>query len=132
MILQLTPNLTVDRIEPSIEFFKKVGFTVDVTVPEGDHFGFAILVNGKNQVMYQTRQSLIEDAHAFEEAANATGPSMLFITVSDVQAVADALADYPIMVPMRDTFYGAKEISLKEPGGHVVTFAEFGEQTSED
>lgn len=131
MILQVTPNLVADRIEPSVAFFEKVGFNLDVQVPEGDHIGFAILVNGKNQVMYQTRQSLRDDAEAFLPAANATGPSLLFITVSDIEAIAHALEGYEVIMKMRDTFYGAKEISFLEPAGHVVTFAEFKDRPSE-
>lgn len=130
-MLQLTPNLVVDRIEPSVAFFEKVGFTLDVQVPEGDHMGFAILVNGKNQVMYQTRQSLREDDEAFIPAAESKGPSLLFITVSDVEAVAAALDGHEVVMKMRNTFYGAKEISFLEPAGHVVTFAEFSEEAKE-
>lgn len=127
MIIQVTPNLVVDRIEPSVAFFEKVGFTLDVQVPEDDHIGFAILVHGSNQVMYQTRQSLREDAEAFIPAAEAKGPSLLFITVSDVEDVASKLEGYEVVMKMRDTFYGAKEISILEPAGHVVTFAQFGQ-----
>lgn len=128
MILQITANLIVDRIEPSIPFFDRIGFSMDVQVPEDDHIGFAIFINGENQVMFQTRQSLREDSDAFMPAANATGPSLLFITVDDVEAIAEKLADYEVVMPMRDTFYGAKEISFLEPGGHVMTFAQFGEE----
>ncbi len=35
MILQSTPLLLVDRIEPSEEFFTKLGFERTVEVPEG-------------------------------------------------------------------------------------------------
>ncbi len=131
MIIQVTPNLVADRIEPSIEFFEKVGFTLDVQVPEDDHIGFAILVNGSNQIMYQTRQSLREDAEAFIPAAESKGPSLLFITVSDVEGVAAKLEGHEVVMKMRDTFYGAKEISFLEPAGHVVTFAEFGEDAKD-
>ena len=127
VILQLTPKLAVDRIEPSAEFFGKVGFTVSVQVPEDDHMGFAILVNGSNQVMYQTRTSLAEDSDTFG-AANDVAPVMIYITVEDVDAIAQKLKGYDVAMEMRETFYGAREISYKEPGGHLVTFAEFKEQ----
>ena len=29
-------------------------------------------------------------------------------------------------MPMRTTFYGAKEIGVRDPGGHIITFAQFG------
>jgi hypothetical protein len=28
-------------------------------------------------------------------------------------------------MPVRETVYGAKEISVNDPGGHIVTFAQF-------
>jgi len=27
---------------------------------------------------------------------------------------------------VRDTFYGAKEIGVKDPAGHIMVFAQFG------
>ncbi len=125
MIQQVIANLAVDRIEPSVSFFEKIGFNMDVQVPEDDHIGFAIFINGANQIMLQTRQSLREDSEAFLPAAEATGPSLLFIKVDDVEAIASKLEGYEVVMQMRDTFYGAKEISFLEPGGHVMTFAEF-------
>ena len=89
-------------------------------------------MDGTNQIMLQTRQSLREDSEAFLPAAEATGPSLLFITVDDVEAVAEKLAGHDVVMQMRDTFYGAKEISFLEPGGHVMTFAEFSGETVEE
>lgn len=124
MIQQLTANLPVDAIEPTAEFFGKVGFEVTVRVPEEGAMGFAILANGTQQVMYQTKESLQEDSATFAGAAN-TAPVMLYITVDDVKAVAEKLQGYEIAMDWRETFYGAMEIGFKEPGGHLVTFAEF-------
>lgn len=132
MIQQVTANLVVDRIEPSIPFFEKIGFSLDVQVPEGDHIGFAIFVNGTNQIMFQTRESLREDSEAFLPAADSTGPSLLFITVGNVEAIAEKLTGYEVIMQMRNTFYGAKEISFLEPGGHVMTFAEFADRAEDD
>jgi predicted lactoylglutathione lyase len=124
MITQLTPNLAVDRIEPSAEFFGKVGFEVTVQVPEEDHMGFAILVNDTQQVMFQTRTSILDDCPEIKDAATGS-PVLLFITVPDVKAVAKALEGYEVAMDWRQTFYGATEIAYREPGGHIVTFAEF-------
>lgn len=126
MIQQLTPNLPVEVIEPSAEFFGKVGFDVAVRVPEEGPMGFAILMNGNQQVMYQTRDSLVEDSPVFG-AASDVAPVMLYITVEDVKSVAAKLSGYEVAMDWRETFYGATEISYKEPGGHLVTFAEFPE-----
>jgi len=31
-----------------------------------------------------------------------------------------------VVMPVRTTFYGAREIGVKDPAGHVVTFAQYG------
>lgn len=124
MIQQLTANLPVDSIEPTAAFFAKIGFEVTVRVPEEGPMGFAILANGTQQVMYQTKESLKEDSDAFGSASE-VGPVMLYISVDDVKAVASRLKGHDIVMDWRETFYGAIEISYKEPGGHIMTFAEF-------
>jgi hypothetical protein len=30
-----------------------------------------------------------------------------------------------VVIPERTTFYGAREIGIKDPGGHYLTFAQF-------
>lgn len=125
MIQQLTPNLPTDAIEPTAAFFAKVGFEVSVRVPEEGPMDFAILVNGSQQVMYQTRASLTEDDAVFADAGS---PVFLYVTVGDLDAVAAKLEGYDIAMPERTTFYGAREISYREPSGHIVTFAEFPER----
>jgi hypothetical protein len=40
----------------------------------------------------------------------------------------DAMKDANVVVPLRTTFYGAKEIGVKDPGGHVIVFAEMTAQ----
>ncbi|MBL4639892.1 MAG: hypothetical protein JKY57_05120 [Kordiimonadaceae bacterium] len=124
MIEQVTANLAVETIEPSAEFLEKIGFSVAMRVPEDGAMGFAILVHGSQQVMFQTRESLKEDGEAFG-AASDVAPVMLYVTVPDVKAVAEKLEGYEVALDWRETFYGATEISFKEPGGHLVTFAEF-------
>lgn len=127
MISTLFANLPVDRIEPSADFFAKIGFEVTVQVPEGDHMGFAILANGNQQLMFQTRTSILEDTPTMADAA-AGGPALIYVRVPDVKAVADALEGYDVILNWRETFYGAKEIGFREPGGHHVTFAQFAEE----
>lgn len=121
MINSITPVLPVDRIEPSVAFFEKIGFKVTTEVPEDDHLGFAIVSDGKVELMYQTRTSIAQDT----DIAGGS-PVLLFVTVPDIDAIAAALGNgYEIVMPRRQTFYGATEIGYREPGGHIVTFAQF-------
>ncbi|MFC4349201.1 VOC family protein [Kordiimonas lipolytica] len=127
MIESATAVLPVDRIEPSIDFFARVGFEKVVEVPEGDHLGFAILMQGGVQLMYQTRTSIFEDSGMLPNPNEGT-PVLMFLKTDDLEGCKKALEGYEVVMKERTTFYGAREIGYREPGGHIVTFAEFAEE----
>ncbi|GJG87446.1 hypothetical protein tb265_26270 [Gemmatimonadetes bacterium T265] len=124
MIHALTPVLHVDRIEPVLPFWvDRLGFTPVAQVPHGDALGFVLLQRDGATLMYQARASLADDVPAAlgDGAGHSAG---LYVDVTDLDAVARALADVELVVPRRRTFYGADEIGWREPGGHVVLFAQ--------
>jgi len=124
---KLTPILVVDAIEPCLAFWtERLGFAATAEVPEGDHLGFVILQRDGVEVMYQTRSGIAADAPTVA-AAGAGSKSLLFIEVADVDDVARRLEGVEIVVPMRKTFYGARELFVRAPCGTVVGFAQFGE-----
>ena len=125
MINKSTPVLHVKTVEPSLKFWtERFGFKKTVEVPEGDHLGFVALENGAVEVMYQTYSGMKADpANPLAQAVE-QGPSFLFMEVSDINAVAEALKGAEIVQPVHDTFYGSKEIVVKEPGGHFVIFSQ--------
>ncbi len=125
---KLTPVLYVEEIEPVITFWERLGFEREIEVNEGDRLGFVSFKSGSVEIMYQTRASVIKDAPALADIP--MGGSILFIEVDDLDAVAAALGDTEYVVPRRKTFYGADEITVREPGGNVVTFAQFGTEGS--
>jgi len=122
---KLTPVLCVDEIEPSLLFWvDALGFAKTVDVPEGDHLAFAILQKDGIEVMLQTLDSVRNDIP--ELADHPAAGSAMFVEVEDLEAVTRAVADFELLVPRRKTFYGSEEIIVREPGGNVVTFAQFG------
>src|SRR5213080_5608255 len=125
MINKSTPVLHVKSVEPSLKFWtERFGFKKTVEVPEGDHLGFIALEKGAVEVMYQTYSGMKADpANPFAQAVE-QGPSFLFMEVSDINAVAESLKGAEIIQPIHDTFYGSKEIVVKEPGGHFVIFSQ--------
>ena len=120
---KLTPVIMVDAIEPCLPFWERLGFAKVAEVPEGDRLGFVILVKDSVEVMYQTHESVAKDAAGLVPRAHGHGAA-LFIEVSDVASVASALEGIEIVVPRRKTFYGMDEIGVREPGGHIVMFAQ--------
>ena len=124
-IRKSTPVLIVDEIEKSLPFWQKhLGFERTVEVPDCGKVGFAILVNGSVEIMYQTAALLRRDSAA-HTASFHNDKTFLFVEVDDIDAVAAALDGFEIIMPRRDTFYGSTEIGYREPGGHYVTFAQF-------
>ncbi|HUF68989.1 MAG TPA: hypothetical protein VMM79_10140 [Longimicrobiales bacterium] len=123
-VKKLTPILTVDAIEPCLPFWlDRLGFTKTTEVPHEDRLGFVILERDGIEVMYQTIDSVAADLPAL--ASLPRGGSILFIEVDDIAAIEKAMAGADIVVPRRSTFYGADEVFAREPGGHIVGFAEF-------
>jgi uncharacterized glyoxalase superfamily protein PhnB len=125
VLSQITPVLFVERIEPSAHFWQqRLGFARTIEVPGEHGLAFAAFSDGSLEVMYQTYASGAEDVAALA-AAQRQGPSFLFVQVADIDAIAAALQGIEIVMPRRTTFYGATEIGYREPGGHIVTFAQF-------
>jgi len=123
---KLTPVLVVDSIQPCLDFWVgRLGFTKSVEVPGPDgKTGFVILNHGPVELMYQTKASVAADIPAF---AKETLRSTLYLEVADLAPIRAAIAGQPIVLAERTTFYGAREIGIREPGGHFVTFAEVSE-----
>ena len=120
---KLTPVIMVQSIEPCLPFWDRLGFTKTAEVPEGGRLGFVILAKDSVEVMYQTHESVEKDAAGLVPRTHGHGAA-LFIEVGDVESVARALEGIEIVVPRRKTFYGMDEIGVREPGGHVVMFAQ--------
>jgi uncharacterized glyoxalase superfamily protein PhnB len=113
----------VDAIEPCLGFWENLGFEATVKVPNGDVLGFVILNNGPVEVMYQTRASAANDVPAM---ADFPSSSILYIHVKGIDEVIAAVAGAPVLIPKRETFYGATEYAVREPGGNAVSFSEVG------
>lgn len=121
---KLTPILVVEAIEHSLPFWvDALGFTKTVEVPHEDALGFVILEKDGREVMLQTASSMKADVPA---VVPRPGGSILFLEIEDLSAIEAVVGGYELLVPRRKTFYGAEEIFVREPGGNVVGFAQFG------
>jgi len=129
MIDRSTPILHVKAVEPSIRFWnERFGFKTTITVPEGNHIGFAAIEKGSIELMYQTYEGMKADANNPLGKAAEQGPSFIFMEVPDINAVNKALQGAEIVQGIHDTSYGAKEITAREPGGHFVIFSQLPKQ----
>jgi len=133
-IQSLSPLITVDEIEPCLDFWTEVlGFTVIGTVPadlsligtdaaDDAPLGFAMLQSGDVMVMLQTGTSMEADLPTLAGEAVAS-TAMLFVKVDALEPFLPRLDGVEIVHERRTTFYGMDEIFVRGPCGTVVGLA---------
>jgi uncharacterized glyoxalase superfamily protein PhnB len=127
-VKKITPVLFAQEIEACVDFWtNRMAFEKTAEVPDGDKLAFAMLQKGGIELMYQSYASAEKDVKDAAVAQLARkGPTFLYVEVDNLEATIAALEGAQVIVPVRTTFYGATEISVQDPAGHVVTFAQFG------
>ena len=125
-VKKITAVLLVDEVEPCAKFWtERFGFEKTAEVPSGDKLAFVILQKDGTEIMYQTYASVEQD-HPHPDVLARRGPTYLYIEVDDLAATMAAAAGAEVIMAERTTFYGSKEFGIKDPAGHVLTFAQFG------
>ena len=124
-VKKLTPVLFAETIEACVKFWvERLGFEKTMDVPDGDRLAFAILKKGTVELMYQTFASAEKDVGAVAPWVR-KGPTFLYVEVESLEKTIAAVSGAEVVIPARTTFYGAREIGVKDPAGHLLTFAEF-------
>jgi uncharacterized glyoxalase superfamily protein PhnB len=125
-VTKITPILFAEEIEPCTKFWTEhMGFEKTVEVPEGNKIGFVILQKNGMEIMYQSFASVDKDNASTGQAVR-KGPAFLYIEVENLDALVAAVMGAEVIMPVRTTFYGAKEIGIKDPVGHYLIFAQLG------
>jgi uncharacterized glyoxalase superfamily protein PhnB len=125
-VKKITAVLLVDEVEPCVKFWKeRMGFEVAIEVPEGNKIAFVSLQKAGVELMYQSYASLEKDT-SFSAQDYAKGPTFLYLEVDSLDDVIAAIKGARVVMPERKAFYGAREIGVKDPAGHILTFAQFG------
>lgn len=125
-VKKITPILFVPEVEPCVKFWiEHFGFQKTAEVPEGNKLGFAMLQKGAVELMYQSYASADKDVNTTISQQVRKGPTFLYVEVDSLDQTISAIHGAEVVMPVRDTFYGSKEIGIKDPAGHYITFAEF-------
>lgn len=123
----LTPNLMVDDVEKTVKFYTKVlGFQVVMTVPDQktQKLNWALLNHGPVNIMFQKRESLIEEYSSLIESSIGKGLTV-FIQVADIEFLYETLQDQATIIKdLMVTFYGMKEFAIADCNGYILTFAQ--------
>lgn len=125
-IKRVTPVLYVEEIEPCVKFWvERLGFEKTVEVPDGQRLGFVILQKGNIELMYQSFASAAKDVPALAKDVSG-GRTFLYVEVDNLDELIAAMKGVNVVLPVRTTFYGAKELGVKDPAGHMIVFAQMG------
>ncbi len=118
----VTPILVVKTIEPCLDFWQRLGFQKIAEVPHGDRLGFVMFTNGSHNLMLQSEASADVDINV--KISPRAGGGIVYLNVPSIDAVEQTVDRTLVVLPRRETFYGATEIWVREPGGNLVGFAQ--------
>jgi len=127
-----TPVLIVDRIEPVLLFWRKLGVIPTTEVPDGTandgRLAFVILAVEGIELMYQTidsiKDDLVKSASVKEAFRVDPQQTIVFVEVSQLAEIESQLQGERLVMPRRKTFYGSTEVGYADPAGNIIVFAE--------
>ena len=125
MLKKLTPNLMVEDVTRTLEFYRALlGFKIVTTLPDQEPLDFAIVQRDGVELMFQSRPSLSENVPALSGVP--IGASQTFyIEVEGVRDLYQALHDkVEIVVDFHTTFYGTQEFYFRDINGYILSFSE--------
>jgi uncharacterized glyoxalase superfamily protein PhnB len=132
----LTPNLMTESIEASIDFYcDRLGFSFVtgvafdseslVTKPDGEPpLQWAMIQRNGVNLMFQARPSFAEEYPRLAQAEIGISGS-LYLEVEDLdQLLAQLDGRAEVAMPERVTFYGMREIWIRDNNGYLLVLAE--------
>lgn len=116
----------VDDVNKTVDYYCRVlGFEVIMTVPESGEYKWAMLKSDAVMLMFQHRDSLLEE---YSVLANSTmgGSLSLFISTSEINELYNKLIgnkDVKFLKKLGKTFYGKLEFAIQDINNYVLTFS---------
>jgi uncharacterized glyoxalase superfamily protein PhnB len=136
MTTTLTPNLMTEDVNASIKFYcERLGFSMQMGMPfdtenpvnefsDNTPLQFAMLDRNGAMLMLQHRRSLSEESSLFADmpiAASAT----YYLEVESLDELLAGLGEgVETVLPERVTFYGMREMWIRDNNGYIVTLAQ--------
>lgn len=119
----LCPNIFVENINETLDFYKLLGFQLVNSVPEEGDFVWVMMTNGAVSFMFQSFDSLGDD---LPEIKRTNGAALLFyINVKNIKEYFEQIKEkVKVLKGLETTFYGATEFSILDNNDYVLTFAE--------
>jgi uncharacterized glyoxalase superfamily protein PhnB len=120
----VSPNIFVNDINKTIDFYEDLGFSVVTTVPEQGDLVFALMTCDKVTFMFQTFESLGDELPEIKRQDG--GSLLLYIKINRIRDLHNKIeGKVKIIKGLEKTFYGATEFSIQDINGYILTFAEY-------
>lgn len=120
----IAPNIFVNNLNATVEFYKLLGFNVVASVPDeqGNNL-FVMMQNGTVIVMFQTFRSIENTLPAINRQNG--GSLLLYIKMKNIRAFFEQVkGKVNVLTGLEKTFYGATEFSIVDINNYMLTFAE--------
>lgn len=124
-VQRLTPILAVESIEASVPFWESIGFAAANPSYTDGKLIFIEFVKDDFQVHYQTIERIERNTPAAADSLRGSS-AMIYVTVDQLDGVVERLGGAEVVIPRQRTAWGSDEIYVREPGGHIIGFASFG------
>ena len=131
-----TPNLMTKDVNATVKFYRdRLGFQLMMGVPFNSETAveelsddiplqYAMLTRDSAMVMAQHQQSLAEECDLFSDRPVATSGTF-YMEVENLDQLLPGLGDdIEIALPQRITFYGMRELWIRDNNGYVITLAQ--------
>jgi uncharacterized glyoxalase superfamily protein PhnB len=123
----MTPVFLVDQVEPCLDFWvDRLGFEARLRVPGDDGLEFVQLVRDEVRLAYRSRGSLGRMSPELLGGHDHLPWVILYLPVSDLDALLPRLDGIEVVVPLRESDFGVRELYIREPSGRVVALIEQG------
>lgn len=126
MIRSLTPNLMVNNVEETIEYYTDIlGFSLLKTIPEKGELDWAMVKRNEVILMFQSSKSLKNELPKLKSQKPGGGLTF-YIKVDRITELHEELMenDVEIISDLESTFYNTIEFSIIDINGYILTFSE--------
>lgn len=116
MTKRCVPMVHVPDVRATVEWYRSIGFDVVETYSEGQGLSFAVTAFGDTQVMFNS---------GGRPGTGRRRDVDLYLYTQDVDGIHARMAStLEVIEPPHDTFYGQRELTVRDPNGFHVTFGE--------
>lgn len=125
MLKRLIPNLMVEDVNKTVEFYQEMlgCFELVITDPKEGKYDWAMMRCEDVEIMFQSRESLAEKVPELKNA-EIGGTAVIYIEAENVEEIYHWIdSNVEIIKELHDTPWGRKEFFVRDCNGYILVFA---------